>query len=262
MPLEEKIFRAAVCSGLGALVLYFLCLAVGLASHTSFGEFRNALESREVVSAIALSLVSATAASAFALIAAVPAAYALSRYNFPGKAFADAILDLPIFISPIAIGAMLLLFFNTRPGAAIETMHPIAFDTWGIVLAQFTVVSALAVRLMKSTFDGIDPRYENVGRTLGCSRTAAFFRITLPLSKNGLLAAAIITWARAIGEFGATVTLAGATPYRTETLPVAIHLSFAGADIHRAATVIIILIAISLASLLLLRRVTGGKGFP
>jgi len=108
---------------------------------------------------------------------------------------------------------------------------------------------------MKSSFDGIDPSYENVGRTLGLTKTRAFFHVTLPLAKNGLLAAAIITWARAVGEFGATVTLAGATPMKTETLPTAIHLGFAAADIPKAVSAILILIFISMGALVLLRRI-------
>jgi molybdate transport system permease protein len=121
------------------------------------------------------------------------------------------------------------------------------------------VVCALAIRLLKSSFDSIDQRYEQVSRTLGCSKFEAFFRVTLPLAKNGLIAAAVLTWARAMGEFGATVTLAGATPMKTETLPVAIFLSMANADIGKAIAVIFILVVIAGVALLLLRKITGRR---
>lgn len=258
MPTGEKVFRAAFMGALAVLALYFVALVASLAKFGDFGSYLHRILSPEIMFSIKLSLMTATAASAAALLVATPAAYALSRYDFPGKTIVDVALDLPIFISPIAIGAMLLVFFNTGPGMAVERVFPFVFEASGIILAQFTIVSALAVRLLKSTFDGIDPRYENVARTLGLTKTQAFFKATLPMSKNGLIAAGVITWARAIGEFGATVTIAGATPMKTETLPVAIHMSFANADLGRAAAIIIVLIAIAVASLLALRKIMGG----
>ena len=126
----------------------------------------------------------------------------------------------------------------------------------GIILAQVVVISALAIRLLKSTFDSIDPRYEQVGRTLGLSKFRAFIKITLPLAKDGLIAAGILTWARAVGEFGATVTLAGATAMKTETLPVAIFLSLASADVEKAIAVIFLLVIIAVTALLIMRKIT------
>lgn len=262
LQIGDKVFRAAFVGVLAVLALYFVTLAGSLGHFGGADSYLREIVSPEIMFSIKLSLLTATAASAAAMIVAIPAAYALSRYQFPGKIIVDVVLDLPIFISPIAIGAMLLVFFNTRAGMAVERVHPFVFEISGIVLAQFTIVSALAVRLLKSTFDGIDPRYENVARTLGLSKTQSFFRATLPMSRNGLVAAAVITWARAIGEFGATVTVAGTTPMKTQTLPVAIHMSFANADLGRAAAIIIVLIVIAVASLLLLRIVMGGKLSP
>jgi molybdate transport system permease protein len=126
----------------------------------------------------------------------------------------------------------------------------------GIILAQFTVTSALAIRLLKSTFDGIDIRYEQVGRTLGCNKPQAFFRIIVPLARDGLIAGGILTWARAIGEYGASVTLAGAMAMKTETLPIAISLSLLNADIEKAIAIIFILVIIAVISLLTLRKIT------
>ncbi|MBN1253739.1 MAG: ABC transporter permease subunit [Deltaproteobacteria bacterium] len=246
---------------MGALVLLTLLFAgiiVSLVAYTDLDTLISTIVSPEIIYAIKLSLFTATVSTTFAMLAAIPAAYAISHFQFPGKSVVDTILDLPIVISPIALGAALLVFFNTPAGAAIESkLIRFVFEVPGIILAQFMVITALAVRLLKSTFDGIDPRYEQVGRTLGCTKLAAFYKVTLPLARNGLIAAAILTWARAIGEFGATVTLAGATKQKTETLPIAIFLNLATADIEKAVAVIFILIAIAVLALILLRRISS-----
>ncbi len=127
------------------------------------------------------------------------------------------------------------------------------------MLAQFTIISALAVRLLKATFDSINPRYERVGRTLGYTKIKVFFKVTLPLARNGLIAASILTWARAVGEFGATVTVAGAMKMKTETLPIAIFLNLAQAEVERAIAVVFVLVAIAVIALVILRRFTSRR---
>ena len=219
-----------------------------------------AMFSEETLYAIRLSLLTATISAIISILIAIPVAYAISRTNFPGKSIVDSLLDLPIVISPVAIGAALLVFFNTPLGAAIDdNVISFVFSIPGIVLAQVTVISALAVRLLKSTFDSIDPRYEQVARTLGCSQPEAFFRVTLPLARDGLIASTILTWARAVGEFGATVMLAGSTAMKTETLPTAIFLSLASADVEKAIAVIFVLVIIAVIALLAIRKIIGRR---
>jgi molybdate transport system permease protein len=256
----DRAFRAATVSALVLLALFFVVIIVSLLSYTDWHAIGTALLAPETLFAIKLSLATATITTILALLIAVPVAYAISKNDFFGKSIVDSLLDLPIVISPVAIGAALLVFFNTPLGSGINNnVLRFVFSVPGIVLAQFTIVSALAVRLLKSTFDSIDLRYEQVGRTLGCSKPEAFFRIVLPLAKDGLIAAGILTWARATGEFGATVTLAGATAMKTETLPIAISLSLSSADIGTAVALIFILVIISLAALLIIRKLTGRK---
>jgi molybdate transport system permease protein len=256
----DRAFRAATVSALALLVLFFVIIIVSMLSYTDWRTMGSALLSSETLFAIKLSLLTATITTILAIAIAVPVAYAISKNNFFGKSLVDSLLDLPIVVSPIAIGAALLVFFNTPLGASINNnLIRFVFSVPGIVLAQFTIVSALAIRLLKSTFDGIDVRFEQVGRTLGCSKPEAFFRIILPLAKDGLIAAGILTWARAVGEFGATVTLAGATAMRTETLPISIYLSLASANIGQAIALIFILVIISLIALLLIRKITGRR---
>jgi len=247
----DWIFRLAVTSTLAALGIFFAALLFSVAGATTASKFWQVLSGDEVRFAVKLSLFTATLSTALAVLLALPAAYALSRWNFPGKNLVDTLIDLPIVLSPVAIGAALMLFFNTWAGRLVEKdILAFVFQRPGLVLAQFTVVAALAVRLLKSAFDMVDPRYEQVGRVMGCTPFGAFAKVTLPLARPGILAAVILTWARAVGEFGASVTLAGATAMKTETLPISIYLSFATADVGRAAAVVFVLVFVSGAALL------------
>ena len=256
----DKVFRGATISALAILTLFFAGIIISLLMYTDWSNILSAVRSQDILFAVGLSLITATVSTVIAVAVAVPVAYAISRYNFWGKTFVDSLLDLPIVISPIAIGAALLVFFSTPLGSSINNhVLSFVFSVPGIILAQFTIVSALAIRLLKSTFDSIDERYEQVGRTLGCSKLEAFFKVILPLARNGLIASAILTWARAVGEFGASVTLAGAMAMKTETLPIAISLSLANADIEKAIAIILILIIIAIAALLAIRKITGKR---
>jgi molybdate transport system permease protein len=256
----DKAFKGATISALVLVSLFLVIIIVSLLTYTDWSTIGSALLSPETLFAVKLSLITATITTILAIAIAIPVAYAISKNNFFGKNLVDSLLDLPVVISPVAIGAALLVFFNTPLGSGINNhVLQFVFSVPGIVLAQFTIVSALAIRLLKSTFDGIDMRYEQVGRTLGCSKPEAFFKIVLPLAKDGLIASSILTWARATGEFGATVTLAGATAMKTETLPIAISLSLSSADVGKAVALIFILVVISLAALLIIRKITGRK---
>ena len=253
---EGKIFRAVTIGPLLFFVLFFTGIILSVFFYCDLNTLLSIINAPGTVFAIKLSLVTATVATIMSMIIGIPAAYAISKTEFFGKSVVDSILDLPIIVSPIALGAALLIFFNTPLGVAMEDIGvKFVFSTSGIILAQFTVVSALCIRLMKSTFDGINPRYEEVARTLGCGKFDAFFKVTMPLSKNGVFAAGILTWGRAIGEFGATVTLAGATKMKTETLPTAIFLSLETADVEKAMAIILILLFISMVVLTIARKV-------
>ena len=255
----ERTFRAATISALVILIVFMVGILVSMLTFTNWNSFVSAILSSEILFAIKLSLLTATIATIISGLIAIPVAYAISKNNFPGKDIVDSFLDLPIVISPIALGAGLLIFFSTPAGSAINNNVRFVFAVPGIVLAQIAVVSALAIRLLKSTFDGIDIRYEQVSRTLGCSKFEAFTRVVLPMAKGGLIASGILTWARALGEFGATVTLAGAMAMKTETLPIAIYLNLASADVDKAIAVVFILIIIAVIALFLIRKLTSNR---
>ena len=194
---------------LAALILigsfYVLMLLGMLAADltwTSPGDFIKALSSEEIQYSIRLSLMSCTVAAILSVWVAVPIGYLMSRFNFFGKGFIDAILDIPIVLPPLVVGLSLLVLFHTSAGVWVEDLFKSVFGTGityqipSVVLAQFMVACAFAVRTMRATFDQISVRQEDVALTLGCSRFQAFWRVTLPEARNGLITALTLAWAR------------------------------------------------------------------
>jgi molybdate transport system permease protein len=245
---------AAVC-----IFIFYLGLILSLFYFVGGKGFWEALSSPYTLFSIRLSLMAATGATLLAVMIGLPSAYALSRFEFPGKRILDTFLEIPIIMSPMALGASFLVFFNTPLGDLIQHKGIFfVFEIPGIILAQFATIAGLATRLMKASLDEISPRYEAVARSLGSSPWQAFYRITLPLSFKGLLASVILSWAKAMGEFGATVTLAGAMPGKTETMPVAIYMAVSSANIEKAIVLILILVAFGLLTLYTI-RLTGKR---
>jgi len=250
----NRIFHIIMWGTACLLIAGFVVLIASMLLELGQESFVRPPHLHEISFAVKLSLITSTIASFFAILISVPVAYLFSRHTFFGKNFFDTLLDLPIVLSPIALGAMLLIFFNTPLGRQIDQRFgPFVFEVKGIILAQFLVVVGLSIRLLKATFEGIDVEYENLARILGYDKMRVFFKVVLPMAGKGLVAAFLLVWARAIGEFGATVTLAGATTMKTETIPVAIYLGFESADINHALVYVTILIFISLAILYFLR---------
>lgn len=253
---------SGACLAFLALFILFIIFAGSIFSDPS--NLVSAFLSDEVQFAIALTLVTATIATILALAVSIPAAYVLSRSRFPGKDLVDALISIPIALPPVALGTALLIFFTNTPlGVFIDnSIVKFVFEAPGIVLAQFSVISVLAVRLMKPVFDGIDPRYEKVARTLGHNELDSFVRVTLPLAKDGVFGAGVLAWARAMGEFGATVTLAGATRFKTETLPIAMFLNLSVANLESTMAIILILLGLTISVLLVSRKIAYRGGIP
>ena len=196
-------------------------------------------------------------------IFAIPAAYGLERFTFPGKRIVNVIINIPLSLPPLVSGVALLLLFGTTSFGQSLAEHGLRFifSVNGIILAQFFIITPYMIRILKSTIADINPRLEFVARTLGCSQWQAFYRITLPLAKNGIIAGLIISWSRAIGEFGCTLMVAGATRMVTETLPIALFLSMSIGDLQTAMSAATCLIIISLVSLMAF-EIFGGKQNP
>ncbi len=206
---------------------------------------------------LAVSLAAAALATGLALLLGVPAALWLARASFPGRDLLSTLLDLPTMLSPVAVGTALLLFLRDPPGAWLNQGLDLSFAFGGVVLAQFTVVTALVVRAAEAAFAGVDPRLERLAELYGASRARVFWRVTLPLARPGLTAAAVLAFARALGEFGATVTIAGTIPGRTETLATGIFLALGAGDLALAARLALILAAVAGTVLLAVRRLAG-----
>ncbi len=219
--------------------------------------FVERLLSERALFSIQLSILAASVATLISVIVAVPSAFALSRFAFPGRGIVDTMLELPMIVSPAALGAMILIFFNNPVGEWIQTnWQQFVFTVYGIILAQFVTTCGIATRLIKAAMDEIPVRYEAVARSLGATPAKAFLTITLPMSKRGILAASILTWAKALGEFGATMTVAGSMAMNTETLPIAIFMRLSTADIEGTVALILILISIGITLLYAVRLLT------
>ncbi len=241
--------KLSIFSAISVFILY-AGLILSLFYFYRKGLFLETLLSERTLFSIRLSLYTASIATLFSVIIALPSAYALSRFDFKGRQMIDTILELPMIVSPAALGAMLLIFFNNPLGVWIQDNYAqFVFTAYGIVLAQFVTIVGVSTRLVKTAMDEIPHRYEDVARSLGTSPLKAFFTITLPLSKNGIVAAAVLTWAKALGEFGATITIAGSMAMKTETLPVAIFMRLSSADIEGTVVLILLLTSIGLAVL-------------
>lgn len=253
--------RIAICFSILIFVLY-AGLILSLFYFFKGPLFLETLLSERTLFSLRLSLIMATSATAISVFFAVPSAYALSRYRFVGRQIIDTILELPMIVSPVALGALVLIFFNTPVGGFLQQKGiQVVFTVYGILLAQFITTVGVATRLIKAAMDEIPARYEEAAKTLGASPVKAFFTVTLPLSKQGILASSILTWAKALGEFGATITVAGSMALKTETLPVAIFMRLASADIEGTAVLVLILLGIGLGVLYGVRMFTRKQSY-
>jgi len=244
-------------SGLGAFLGIYLLLIVAMlaadATFTSPAAIREALAREELRYAFKLSMVTATASAILSVWFAVPIGYLLSRTQFRGKALVDGVLDIPIVLPPMVVGLSLLILFQTAPGRWLESFVPITYEVPSIVIAQFAVACAFAVRTMRVTFEQIDTRREQVAWTLGCSRRQAFWHVVLPEAGRGTLAAGMLAWARSLGEFGPILVFSGATRMKTEVLPTTVFLELSIGDLESAVAVSLVMVTAAVAVLVVAR---------
>jgi molybdate transport system permease protein len=260
-----------VCLGLlsGGYILIIVCMILADSTFTTPGHLLAALNAPEIRYATKLSLVSCTITTILSLWVAVPIGYLMSRYQFRGKTFVDAMLDIPIVLPPLVIGLSLLILFTTSAGKAVERMFEsfmdssglartmgiksITYDIPSVIIAQFMVACAFAVRTMRVTFDQIPVRQEHVALTLGCSQSQSFWMVVFPQARRGLLTAATLAWARALGEFGPILVFSGATRFKTEVLPTTIFLEMSIGNIEAAVAVSLLMIFIAIVVLIVVR---------
>jgi len=237
--------------GLALLVLPL----VGLLIRTPWASLPQRLCAPGVLDALRLSLLTATAATGLCLLLGVPLAWLLARTPFPGRRFVRALVTVPLVLPPVVGGVALLLVFGRRGliGGWLDTTFGVTlpFTTAGVVLAEAFVAMPFLIIAVEGALRAADARYEEAAATLGATRWTAFRRVTLPLVAPGIAAGAVLCWARALGEFGATITFAGNFPGRTQTMPLAVYLALEQ-DLEAAIVLSLVLLAgcvIILASL-------------
>jgi molybdate transport system permease protein len=233
----------------GAYLLFILSMLGATAVHSSPADLWRALRSENIRYAIRLSIVTCTMTALLSLLLAVPVGYLLSRARFRGKALLDAMLDIPIVLPPMVVGLCLLILFQTPFGKAIDRILPFTYTVAGVVLAQFIIGAAFAVRTMRGTFDHLSSRPEDVAMTLGCSRARAAWLVTLPAARRGMFAAASISWARSLGEFGPILVFAGATRKKTEVLPTTVWLELSVGNLEAAIAVSMLMVLLAVVVL-------------
>jgi ABC-type sulfate transport system permease component len=248
--------------GIGALLVLAVALVFALnALFLGWGDFVHYLGRPRTWGSLWLTAWTAAVATCIAMVIAIPVGYTLSRYRLPGARVLLTLIDLPVMVPPAAIGVFLFGVFRTFPVASLCAGLGIRIDhaVPGVVVAQVTVTLAFAVRLVKASFDGVSPRFEAVSRSLGASLPRTFFRVSLPLARNGVLASLIVVWARAAAEWESLMLFVGGIQGQTDTLPFAVYLDWNGGLLGWALTNSLFCVLIAIGSLYAVRRL-GGRG--
>ncbi|OLE27186.1 MAG: molybdenum ABC transporter permease subunit [Actinobacteria bacterium 13_1_20CM_3_71_11] len=237
----------------GLLGLAFLVLPlVALVLRAPWATLPGRLVEPGVLTALRLSVTTASAATVLAVLVGVPLAVLLARVEFPGRRLVRALVTLPLVLPPVVGGVALLLVFGRRGVIGSWAGFSLAFTTAGVVLAEAFVALPFLVVSVEGALRAADRRYEEAAATLGATRWTVFRRVTLPMVAPGLAAGTVLCWARALGEFGATITFAGNFPGRTQTMPIAVYLALES-DPDAAIVLSLVLLAVSVAILVTLR---------
>ena len=257
----ERFLSVAVALIASLFLLFLAAPLAGLLGSGAGAGLRQLATDSELRASLALTVFTATFATVLGVIGATPIAYALARGRFRGRSVLAALLDLPLLIPhPVAgIALLLVLGRNTALGSALWSLGlQITGSVTGIVCAMLFVSAPLYVSAAREAFDRVDPRFEGVARTLGDSRWRALRRVTLPLAWRGLLAAAIVMWARAVSEFGAIVILV----YHPRVASVLSYERFTAFGLRQALPVAAVLLLLALIPLVALRALRGDERLP
>ena len=238
-------------------VLFFILPLLGLLTETPWGRFGSTITSSTALDALRLSLIASLASTAIALIFGFPLAWMLARGNFPGKPLLRALCTLPMVLPPVVGGIALLLAYGRRGliGEPLDTAFGISlpFSTPGVIVAESFVSMPFFVVTLESGLRAMNIKLEDAARSLGASRAMVFRRVTLPLIWPSLIAGTVLTWSRALGEFGATITFAGNLPGVTQTTPLAIYISQSSGQLDTSIALSLVLVAISLIVMIFTR---------
>jgi len=263
----ERTFRRATQSTVALAIVLIGGTLIAMAAYVNWPEkVRWACTTPEgrafamsIWRSVKLSLVTSTTTTFIALLFGVPAAYALSRFRSRFSLLIDTIIDLPIILPPLVAGIALLTVLRYWLGPFFDAIGiQVHYTSRSIVLAQLFIAGPFAVRAVKAAFDDISPRYEAIARTLGCTRAQAFLLVVLPLAKNGIIAGTVMTWARAISEFGPILIFCTASE-KTAVLPIRVFLQNSAGDIAGGIITSVILIIVAACALLVFKGLGGRR---
>jgi len=237
-------------------VAFFALPFIGLLWRAPWGQLGDVLGRSSVRDALWLSMKTSLASTVVSVVLGVPLAWQLARVDFPGRGVVRALATLSMVLPPVVGGVALFASFGRRGlfGRYLDEWFGfgLPFTTAGVVVAQTFVAMPFLVLTVEAALRQLDPRIEEAARTLGGGRWYVFSRVTLPTIRPALIAGAVLAWARALGEFGATITFAGNFPGRTQTMPLATYLALE-TDPDEAIMIALVLIAVSFAVLVGLR---------
>lgn len=249
-PLSILVVLAAIGAAL------FVIPLAGLLARTPWSRLPALLTSDVVIDAFRLSVISSGSATGIALLLGVPLAWILARVEFPGRSIVRGVITLPLVLPPV-VGGAALLFALGRRGVVGEPLSQatgllLPFSIWGVIAATTFVAMPFLVITVEGALRNLDERYEDAASTLGAGRWTVLRRVTLPMIFPSLVAGLVLTWARAFGEFGATITFAGNLQGRTQTLPLAVFVALES-DRDTAVAISLLMVAVSLIVLVALR---------
>ena len=235
---------------------FFLLPLAALLVRTPWSQLPAVFAGQVVTDALRISVTTSLAATIFSAVLGIPLAWVLARMDFPGRSLVRGVVMLPMVLPPVVGGAALLFALGRRglAGAPLEaaTGLVLPFSIWGVVVANTFVAMPFLVITVEAALRGMDRRYESAAAGLGASRWTVLRRVTLPMITPSLAAGVVLAWARAFGEFGATITFAGNLQGRTQTLPLAVFVALER-DQDTAVAISLLMVLISLAVLLILR---------
>ena len=243
---------------IAAVTLYLALPILALFLRVTPEMFFTALHDPDVISALWLSLITTSITLAVVILVGTPFAYFHCRYSYPGKVIVDTLIDLPLVLPPAVAGVALLVLYG-RVGILGRYFNmfgiSIAFTTLAVIMAQIFVASPFYLRQAKSLFEQLDPAYEQTAQTLGASSLRTLALVTLPMTAGGLVSGAVMTFGRALGEFGATIMFAGNLPGVTQTMPLAVYVGMEGSSINVGLTISILLVIISFTIMIIVRLI-------
>ncbi len=253
----------AVALGVLAFVVFFLLPLVGLLWRVPWSDMWSVLGDGTSRDALRLSVETTLAATALSVLFGVPLAWLLARTTFPGRAVVRALALLPLVLPPVVGGVALFYAFGRRgiAGRWLEQWFhfELPFTIWAAILAETFVAMPFLVITVEGALRGLDTRYEDAAAACGAGRWTVFRRVTVPMIAPSLIAGIALTWARALGEFGATVTFAGSFPGKTQTLPLAIYLAFENGDASAIVLSVVMLVVSTAVLVAVGSRVIGER---